>query len=130
MAAILRDVVGLEKMGIGGVTWALRGADQPLMAQARSEEMRDVLLNVFENARLSRARNVSVDLSRNESSVIIAVEDDGSGIATAALPRVFEPHFSTRTTGSGLGLAISGACSSRGVVQSILRVKKARARAL
>jgi two-component system, NtrC family, nitrogen regulation sensor histidine kinase NtrY len=23
------------------------------------------------------------------------------------LPRVFEPHFSTRTSGSGLGLAIS-----------------------
>jgi signal transduction histidine kinase len=23
------------------------------------------------------------------------------------LPRIFEPHFSTRTSGSGLGLAIS-----------------------
>jgi signal transduction histidine kinase len=23
------------------------------------------------------------------------------------LPRIFEPHFSTRTTGSGLGLAVS-----------------------
>ena len=107
IAAILRDVVGLERMGIGGVSWSLRGADAPVLAQARADEMRDVLLNLFENARLARARNVNVDLQRREDSVVIAIEDDGSGISTAALPRVFEPHFSTRTTGSGLGLAIS-----------------------
>ncbi|MEO5589286.1 MAG: ATP-binding protein, partial [Gemmatimonadaceae bacterium] len=39
--------------------------------------------------------------------VQIAIDDDGGGISSASLPRVFEPHFSTRTTGSGLGLAIS-----------------------
>jgi signal transduction histidine kinase len=35
------------------------------------------------------------------------ITDNGAGISPADLPRVFEPHFSTRTTGSGLGLAIS-----------------------
>ena len=30
-----------------------------------------------------------------------------SGIAADVLPKIFEPHFSTRTSGSGLGLAIS-----------------------
>ena len=35
------------------------------------------------------------------------MRDDGEGIPAAALPRIFEPHFSTRTSGSGLGLAIS-----------------------
>jgi signal transduction histidine kinase len=39
--------------------------------------------------------------------VTIAIEDNGAGISQVAMPRVFEPHFSTRTTGSGLGLAIS-----------------------
>jgi signal transduction histidine kinase len=39
--------------------------------------------------------------------VLIDVTDDGGGIAPDALPRIFEPHFSTRTSGSGLGLAIS-----------------------
>ncbi|MCR4339752.1 MAG: ATP-binding protein, partial [Gemmatimonadaceae bacterium] len=64
-------------------------------------------LNVLENARHAGARNVSVAVTRDEERVTISVEDDGSGIAAADLPRVFEPHFSTRTTGSGLGLAIS-----------------------
>lgn len=107
IAAILRDVIGLEKMGIGGVTWTLEGADQPLLAEARTDELRDVLLNVFENARLARARNVGVSLDRRDRHALIRIVDDGSGISSAALPRVFEPHFSTRTTGSGLGLAIS-----------------------
>lgn len=107
VAAILRDVVALEKMGIGGVEWALEGAGSPAFAEARKDELRDVLLNVFENARLARARNVRVVLSQSERTVEIGIVDDGSGIARAALPRVFEPHFSTRTTGSGLGLAIS-----------------------
>ena len=33
--------------------------------------------------------------------------DNGAGIPAGVLPRIFEPHFSTRTTGSGLGLAVS-----------------------
>ncbi|HYW49291.1 MAG TPA: ATP-binding protein, partial [Gemmatimonadaceae bacterium] len=37
----------------------------------------------------------------------LAIADDGTGIAADVLFKVFEPHFSTRTSGSGLGLAIS-----------------------
>jgi len=107
VAAILRDVVGLEKIGIGGVVWILEAAEGPTFARARSDEMRDVLLNVFENARLARAKAVRVRLARTDRNVVITVEDDGAGIPSAALNRVFEPHFSTRTAGSGLGLAIS-----------------------
>ncbi len=107
VAAILRDVVGLERIGIGGVSWSLHAADETALAYARADELRDVLLNVFENARLARASEVVVNLSTSEKSVSIAIDDNGAGIARGALPRVFEPHFSTRTTGSGLGLAIS-----------------------
>ena len=39
--------------------------------------------------------------------VHLTVRDDGHGIAGDVMPRIFEPHFSTRTSGSGLGLAIS-----------------------
>ena len=34
-------------------------------------------------------------------------ETTAQGIPADVLPRIFEPHFSTRTSGSGLGLAIS-----------------------
>jgi signal transduction histidine kinase len=38
---------------------------------------------------------------------VLEVGDDGGGISAEILPRIFEPHFSTKTSGSGLGLAIS-----------------------
>jgi signal transduction histidine kinase len=107
VAAILRDVVGLERMGVGDVKWTLSGAENPIFAKARSDELRDVLLNVFENARLARARNVDVRIGDVAHTVTIEIDDNGIGIDQSALPRVFEPQFSTRTTGSGLGLAIS-----------------------
>jgi signal transduction histidine kinase len=71
-----------------------------------------VLLNIFENARHTGARTVTAAICADRvedgaPAVQISVADDGSGIAEDVLPRIFEPHFSTRTSGSGLGLAIS-----------------------
>jgi nitrogen fixation/metabolism regulation signal transduction histidine kinase len=107
IAAVVKDVVGLEQMGDRKVKWQLRGADHPAWAMARKDEMRDVLLNVFENARLAGARHVEITLREDDRRLTIETRDDGSGIPAAVLPRIFEPHFSTRTTGSGLGLAVT-----------------------
>jgi nitrogen fixation/metabolism regulation signal transduction histidine kinase len=113
VAAVVRDVVALEHMGAaeagGRVTWRLEGADAPCHALAQSDELREVLLNVLENARLAGAGDVRVALRADASAgtVHITVHDDGGGIPAEVLPRIFEPHFSTRTSGSGLGLAIS-----------------------
>jgi signal transduction histidine kinase len=89
------------------VTWQVSGADRPAVAQARADELREVLLNVLENARLAGARCVAVELVREATEVRIDVRDDGHGMPPEVLARAFEPHFSTRTSGSGLGLAIS-----------------------
>jgi signal transduction histidine kinase len=105
--AVVRDVVELEQMGRGEVDWRTHDLDAPVPAIARTDELREVLLNVLENARLAGARRVDVRVGRERGRVCIAVRDDGHGIAPDVLPRIFEPHFSTRTSGSGLGLAIS-----------------------
>ncbi len=107
VADIVRDVVALETMGESSVEWRLHDADRPAVALVSEDELREVLLNILENARLASARRVDVVVRRGASEVTIVIADDGDGIAPEALPRIFEPHFSTRTSGSGLGLAIS-----------------------
>jgi two-component system nitrogen regulation sensor histidine kinase NtrY len=110
VAAVVQDVVGLEQMGAGdGVKWTVHGGEAPALALARRDELKEVLLNILENARQAHARNVNIEVSddRAAEQIVLTVRDDGAGIPPEILPRVFEPHFSTRTSGSGLGLAIS-----------------------
>jgi nitrogen fixation/metabolism regulation signal transduction histidine kinase len=107
VADVLRDLVGLETMGEDRMQWTLTGADESVAALGRRDELRQVLLNVFENARLARASRVTIALAQADGRVRVTVQDNGHGIPAEVLPRIFEPHFSTRTSGSGLGLAIS-----------------------
>ncbi|HEX2780327.1 MAG TPA: ATP-binding protein, partial [Gemmatimonadaceae bacterium] len=104
---IVKGIVELERLGEDGVDFTLDARESETLAMARAGELRDVLVNVAENARLARARRVEIEVARSNGAVRIAVRDDGEGIADDVLPRIFEPHFSTRTSGSGLGLAIS-----------------------
>ncbi len=112
VASVVRDVVSLERMGDEhALQWQAEGVDAPILAFARADELKEVLLNVLENSRHAGATTVQVSVSHAtgeaEQRVVIAVRDNGRGIPNDVLPRVFEPHFSTRTSGSGLGLAIS-----------------------
>ena len=75
------------------------------LAQARRDEVKEVLVNLVENARDAGAREVRVEVDAD--GLGLSVVDDGRGIAPEALGRVFEPTFSTTSSGSGLGLAIA-----------------------
>jgi signal transduction histidine kinase len=41
-----------------------------------------------------------------DGAVELRVQDTGVGVPAELQERIFEPHFSTRTTGMGLGLPI------------------------
>lgn len=107
VVAVVRDVVDLERMGDSGVAWEVDLPASSLHALSREGELREVLLNLLENARLAHATQVTVRAVRDDDGVRISVHDDGDGIPAEVVPRLFEPQFSTRTSGSGLGLAIS-----------------------
>jgi len=47
---------------------------------------------------------------RNEQFMHLYIKDNGSGIAVDALPRIFDPFYSTKQLGSGLGLAMVMGC--------------------
>ncbi|MEP6766236.1 MAG: ATP-binding protein, partial [Gemmatimonadaceae bacterium] len=109
LTAVVQAVLALESLGDSGVTWTLKTSVTKSVdkAWARVDELKEVLLNLLENARLAQATLVEVHVERDKDTMRVTVKDNGVGISPEVLPRIFEPHFSTRTSGSGLGLAIS-----------------------
>jgi nitrogen fixation/metabolism regulation signal transduction histidine kinase len=108
VARVARDLLELERMGEEGIRWEESIPEGEVLAAGRDRELREVLLNLLENARLAHARRISLTVAvHNDGGAEVTVRDDGDGIPPHLLQRIFEPHFSTRTSGSGLGLAVS-----------------------
>jgi signal transduction histidine kinase len=108
VAAVVDETLTLYRAGDSGVRYQQEvPADLP-PARARVAELKEVLVNLLENARAAVASNGAVWVSARAraDAVEVEVRDDGAGIAPELLPLIFEPHFSTRTSGTGLGLAI------------------------
>ncbi|HET6778688.1 MAG TPA: HAMP domain-containing sensor histidine kinase [Gemmatimonadales bacterium] len=95
------EVVQLYRLAEEGCEVRLEVTPSALGA-AREDEVKEVVVNLLENARNAGATLVRVLVGPS----LIRVADDGAGIPPDLLPRVFEPRFSTTTSGSGLGLAI------------------------
>jgi signal transduction histidine kinase len=78
-----------------------------VVARVRKDEVKEVLINLIENARDAGATEVTLSVNRGDSGeATVVVSDNGAGIAREVIPLVFEPQFSTTTSGTGLGLAI------------------------
>ena len=105
---VVEEVMTLYSSGEGKVRFERTVAPGLVAATAREPEVKEVLLNLLENARaaIRDEGTVWVEVAAHGAALELRVRDDGGGIPPELLPRVFEPHFSTRSSGTGLGLAI------------------------
>lgn len=74
------------------------------------DHLQQVLTNLCVNAlRHSRRQTGSVKIlvEQIKNMIIIHIVDDGRGVGSEHLPRLFEPFFTTEHSGTGLGLYIS-----------------------
>lgn len=87
----------------------------PLQAQADPVALEQIIHNLLTNALQALEtmpvgrRDLTVELKAAEVAggpVQLLVRDSGPGISAQALPRVFEPFFTTREGGLGLGLSL------------------------
>ena len=92
-----------------------KGCEFPLTVYADKEKIRQVFINLIDNAIKYGKQNGTIESSFYKvdgRTVLIEISDDGSGIAEEHLPRIFERFYRTdlarsrKVGGSGLGLAI------------------------
>lgn len=101
LAVVLAEVVPLYRVGKAAMDVEI-ATTAGLPVRARRDEVKEVLLNLLENARDAGSRRVVLRVVGR----VLTVQDDGRGMPSDMLERIFEPRFSTTTSGSGLGLAI------------------------
>jgi two-component system NtrC family sensor kinase len=117
MAPLVDDCLDLltERIREQGVTlrWQPPADSDEIFVEGNDGELQQVLTNLVLNAIEAMAGQtdgvLTVSLSASQRWVWLSVEDDGPGIDSAKLEKLFEPFFSTKQEigGTGLGLALS-----------------------
>lgn len=92
-----------------------KGCETPLSVFADQEKIKQVIINLVENATKYGKQNGTVTASiyvTDDTHALVEISDDGIGIEEEHLPRIFERFYRTDAArsrdkgGTGLGLAI------------------------
>ena len=110
VGGVLEEILALYRSGGDGIRYDVIVDPSLPPVRARGGELKEVLVNLLENAREALNGGGEIRISGAFAAeadwIELAVSDTGEGISPELLPRIFEPQFSTRTSGTGLGLAI------------------------
>ena len=109
-SVVAREVVGVlnPEAQRKGIALELNPAAAAMHVGISTDALNDILTNLVVNALDATARggHVQVEVSRKEGNGLIAVEDDGPGVAAELREKILQPFYTTKTQGTGLGLAI------------------------
>ena len=91
--------------GEENVRLSVSGAPVPPVMAVR-EQIHQVMLNVVLNAKqaIGEKGDISIAIKQSNGSVVVTVDDTGSGIPSSMLESLFRPSQSSRPGGLGVGL--------------------------
>ncbi|MBB5173320.1 PAS domain-containing sensor histidine kinase [Texcoconibacillus texcoconensis] len=110
---LVTEVVKLVKhqLNQSGIDHAVMVAEQDVCVLGDRNQLVQALLNILLNAKEAlkgeKHPYLQVKVQKQESEIQIIIIDNGCGISTKKLNRIFNPFFSTKQEGTGLGLSIT-----------------------
>jgi signal transduction histidine kinase len=76
----------------------------------RRSELTELFVHLLLNAAQAlqdRTGTITIGTEHDERGVTVTIRDTGRGIDAAALPRVFDPFYTTRSAGQGTGMGLA-----------------------
>lgn len=108
---LVEDALVLNATSIGRHEIKVVRLFRPLPAiLANKAELLQILINLYQNAKDAMAaaqleeRVLRIELSQDDTGVLLQVTDNGIGIPAGQLPRLFEFGYTTKARGHGFGL--------------------------
>jgi signal transduction histidine kinase len=114
---VAREVAALSRVGADQAAGTITvRAEQGAPAAIAPDALKQVLLNLVQNAREARSAGLvlEIDIHHAGGTTTIRVCDNGPGIPPEIRTRVFDPFFTTRANAGGVGLGLF-------VVEGIIR---------
>lgn len=73
--------------------------------------LNQVWTNILDNAidAIEESGRIEIRTYMDDRCVVVEIEDDGGGIPSEALPRIFEPFYTLKSQGEGTGLGLDTA---------------------
>jgi signal transduction histidine kinase len=111
IATKLLSVVQLFSTNNEDIQIIYKGLKSGVYVFADPEQLVQVFNNLLKNAIQSipdtRKGKIQVFLNENTDKVVVEISDNGTGISSSIMDKLFTPNFTTKNTGMGLGLAIA-----------------------
>jgi PAS domain S-box-containing protein len=110
LSVIVSDIVSLLEPQANMTNVSIHfESKQAVMIDCEENLLKQLFINIIKNAiEASREKGtVSVEITKNSDTVLVTIEDKGSGISEEFLTRLGEPFYSSKEKGTGLGLTVS-----------------------
>jgi signal transduction histidine kinase len=84
--------------------------ERDVLVSGYANEYSQAVMNLLSNARDAIVERkvadgeIVIEIGRDGEFGVHRITDNGGGIAPEALPKIFEPHFTTKENGVGIGL--------------------------
>ncbi|WAH38645.1 PAS domain-containing protein [Alicyclobacillus dauci] len=108
---ILREVVNLlsAEALLKSVEINIQTLDEPAVILCDKNQIKQVFINIIKNAieAMSTGGLLKIMSQQMNDHVEIHIQDNGLGIESDRIPKLFEPFYTTKEKGTGLGLMIS-----------------------
>jgi two-component system NtrC family sensor kinase len=88
----------------------LYAPDQSIpMVYGNAGKLQQVFVNLFLNARdaMPSGGTLKVATSKNDTMVVVEIQDSGVGISPENIRKIYDPFFTTKSTGKGTGLGLA-----------------------
>ncbi len=111
LRAVLSSVLTLASAELEtmGIEVASTLPERMVLVKVDGDLLRQALLNIVLNGAqaMQNGGRLEVLLAEDARWAVLSISDQGEGIATDVLPKIFDLYFTTKKTGSGIGLAMT-----------------------
>ena len=112
IGAVIRQCIKLveHKLDLGNIAVEVDSDPQLPLIRGDAGQIEQLLLALVMNAIEAMPREGNLRITTRASgagSVVITIQDDGTGIPPTLLPRLFDPFVTTKEEGKGVGLGLA-----------------------